>query len=107
MRRLEKLKCEGVFSILALDHGLTSGSVKGLEEILRWSRFADSSGIAAIVANIGTARRLPEQRKHALILQTMGSPSILGRKGTRRVLNSDVEEAIYFDADCVSVQVDF
>ena len=107
LRRLGKLKYDGVFSILAVDHGLTSGSVKGLEEISRWSKFADSSGIAAIVANIGTARRLSHVRKHALILQTMGSPSILGMHRSRRVLNTNLEEAVYLDADCISVQIDF
>lgn len=106
-RRVEKLKSDGVFSILALDHGLSSGLIKGLEEILGWSKFADLAGIAAIVANIGTVRRLPHDRKHAVILQTMGSPSILGKTGSRRVLNSSVEEAVYFDADCISVQIDF
>lgn len=106
-RRLAKLKCDDVFSILALDHGLTSGSVDGLEDISRWSKFADSSGIAALVLNIGALRRLPAQRDHAVVLQTVGSPSILGRKGSRRVPNSFVEEAVYFDADAISVQIDF
>lgn len=37
----------------------------------------------------------------------MGSPSILGKKASRRVINTSVEEALYFDVDCVAVQIDF
>jgi len=106
-RRLNKLKRGLVFSILALDHGLSSGAVKCLDDVCRWSHFADAVGIAAVVANIGVARALPANRKHALILQTIGSPRILGHNASRRVVNTSIEEAMLLDADGVSVQIDF
>lgn len=106
-RRLSKLQRGRVFSILALDHSLTSGVVKGLEDTILWSRFADKVGLAAIVANYGTARNLPENRKHALVLQMMGAPDLHGKRQSRRVANAVIGEAIRLDADCVSVQVDF
>ena len=108
-RRLKKLKRNGYFCLLALDHGLTSGPLPGISsigEINNVIMFARKNLLPSVVINAGIVEKLENFTYPNLVLQLMGMPSI-SKKRLGKVVVSSVDSAISIDATAVSVQINF
>lgn len=106
-RRISRLKTENYFFLLALDHALTSGSIKGLENIGAWSEFSDAQDIPALVVNIGGYRNIPPDSRHSCILQCFGLPQLGADKLSQKTITATVHDALKLGASAISVQIDY
>lgn len=105
--RIARLRCEcGPFLFLALDHGLTSGTVAGLDNVARWAEFADQQGFSGVVVNRGRVSGLNPLRRANLILQAVGLPRCTTGHASR-VPVATVADALRYDATALAVQVRF
>ncbi len=92
--------------IVPMDHGLTAGPIKGLEDMGKMVNLVAEGGANAVLGHIG----LPLYghrgygRDIGLILHLSGSTS-LSPNPNFKVLVNDVEEAIKIGADCVSLHI--
>ncbi len=92
--------------IVPMDHGLTAGPIKGLEDMGKMVNMVAEGGANAVLGHIG----LPIYghrgygRDIGLILHLSGSTS-LSPNPNFKVLVNDVEEALKIGADCVSLHI--
>jgi len=106
LQRIERLKNSfGHFAFLALDHQLAVGRIAEIDSYKKWVEFANEVELSGIVLNKGAFREISPTNKKPLILQTVGAPSI--NNSIRRVMTASIEDAIKFDASCISIQVNF
>lgn len=112
--RLNRLRNNGFYSILAADHGLSQGLVSGIETIRDIeSLFAKgaAAGMRGLVVNYGLARFLRSDIESevlgqmALVVQAYGRPAKSLFGGNRQPLCS-IEDALAVGAECVSFQID-
>ena len=105
-RRLEG--ADGRVFLLALDHGLPSGPVPGIErpaDLLCSLRGIPFSGV---VANPGMVRFVAgEIPPSAGLVVHLSASTVLGARPRSKVLSSTVEYAVSLGADAVSVQISF
>lgn len=101
---VQKLNIGNCISILALDHGLTSGPLDSIQpsKILPLTQVLENK-IGGVVLNFGLAKFCRENNlKIPLILQCFGSPS-----GMEKAQVASINEAIYLDSTAISVQIRF
>lgn len=107
-RRLLKMQHDKRYLlILALDHSLTSGPIKGIYsigEINNWVSDTNSLPIPSVVLNAGIVDKLNVVYKKNIIVQLMGLPDRLNA-GVNKVHTSTVKRAISLGATAVSVQL--
>lgn len=105
--RLAKLRTDdGYFLWMALDHGLTLGPIKGLENLDLWVNFAMKNGMTGVVLNKGMLPFIKPLGRTGMILQTLGFPE-REHKEASKVPISSVQDAIRCSADAISVQINF
>lgn len=102
IRRLSRIRTQGFYPILALDHGLTVGFGDGVppqvtEDLARLC----ASDVSAVVVNYGIARACADKLELPLILQCFGAPL----SNPRRKI-ATLEQALRLDAAAVAVQLD-
>src|SRR6266581_4595305 len=104
--RIRRVLVGGKALIVAMDHGVSSGPVPGLEDIRKAVANVAKGGATAVVLHKGAVRFAKDyfDEKLALILHLSASTS-LGARADRKVLVTGVEEAISFGADAISVHV--
>lgn len=104
--RIRRVLIGGKALIVAMDHGVSSGPVTGLEDIRKAVANVAKGGATGIVLHKGAVRFAKDyfDEKLALILHLSASMS-LGPHGDRKVLVTEVEEAISYGADAISVHV--
>ncbi len=107
-RRLLKLQQgKRYFLIIALDHSLTSGPIKGIHsvrEINGWVSDNSLLEIPSVVLNAGIIDKLDIIYKKNIIVQLMGLPDRLN-SGVNKVQTATVKCAISLGATAVSVQL--
>jgi class I fructose-bisphosphate aldolase len=105
-RRLARLRtAEGTYLWLALDHGLTHGTVNGLKDMSVPLTLASSPGVTGVVVNRGSVASVSAQASAGLVLQTFGLPA-LGDRRDAKVPVCRVDDAVRLSADAVAVQLD-
>lgn len=106
LQRVEKLKNQnGFFNFLALDHQLSLGRVQEIDSYKKWIDFSNTVDISGIVLNKGAFREISPTNKKSLILQTVGAP--FNNNSISRISTATIEDAIRFDATCISIQMNF
>jgi DhnA family fructose-bisphosphate aldolase class Ia len=106
LQRVEKLKNHhGFFNFLALDHQLSLGRISEIDSYKKWIDFSNSVDISGIVLNKGAFREISPTNKKSLILQTVGAP--FKDHSISRISTATIEDAIKFDATCISIQMNF
>lgn len=92
--------------IVAMDHGVSSGPVAGLEDIRKAVANVAKGGATGVVLHKGVVRFAKDyfDEKLSLILHLSASTSLSNRVD-RKVLVTQVEEAISYGADAISVHV--
>ena len=107
-RRLEKLKKDNYFLILAMDHAFSSGPIKGIDSVNnvnRWISFSEENDIPAVVLNNRYVYNLNVFFKTNIIVQTMGL--VKHEKNINKVPLSKVSEVPLIDGTAISVQINF
>jgi len=92
--------------IIPLDHGITMGPVKGLYDVSKTVNLVAEGGANAVLEHKGIIKAgyRGYGRDIGLIMHLSGSTS-LGPDPNNKVLVAEVEEAIKFGADAVSIQI--
>src|SRR5437870_13164412 len=103
---MRRVLSDGKALIAAMDHGVSSGPVAGLEDIRKAVANVAKGGAKAVVLNKGSDRFAKDYFDEilALILHLNASTS-LSPRSDRKVAVTRVEEAISYGADAVSVHV--
>lgn len=107
-RRLEKLKKNNYFLILAMDHALSSGPITGINSIQnvnKWISFSEEDNIPAVVLNHRYIDNLDVFNKTNIVVQTMGL--VKHEKSINKVPLTKVEDVALIDATAISVQINF
>lgn len=107
-RRLNKLKRDNYFLILAMDHALSSGPINGInsiENVNKWISFSEANNIPAVVLNYQYIYKLEVFSKTNIVVQTMGL--VKQSKNINKVPLAKVSQIPLVDGTAVSVQINF
>ncbi len=101
--RLRRVFNAGKTLIVAMDHGVSSGPVAGLEDIRKAVANVAKGGASAVVLHKGVVRFAKDyfDERLGLILHLSASTSLSPRTN-RKVLVSRVDEALSYGADAIS-----
>ncbi len=102
--RLSRITEGGRMLCVPMDHGVSSGPIKGIDRIHEMMSRLEGAGVTAILVHKGVIKSLPEPLKVGLIMHASASTS-LSTSPNWKVQAASVEEAIRLGADAVSVHV--
>src|SRR3989475_5766055 len=104
--RLRRILPGGKALIVAMDHGVSSGPIAGLEDIRKAVANVAKGGATGIVLHRGVVRFAKDyfDERLALILHLSASTSV-GPRADPKVLVTEVDDAIACGADAISVHV--
>lgn len=102
--RLNRITRNGRIICVTLDHGVSSGPIMGIENIIDAIDKVEKGGATTILVHKGVIRALPKPRETGVILHLSASTS-LGMAPNRKMQAATVKEAIRLGADAVSVHI--
>jgi fructose-bisphosphate aldolase/2-amino-3,7-dideoxy-D-threo-hept-6-ulosonate synthase len=102
-RRLRRIMPDGRTVVVPMDHGVSSGPIKGLDRIAETVRLVGEGGCDAIVVHKGIAKAL-DMEAIGLIIHLSASTS-LSDKPDFKVAVCGVKEALRLGCDAVSVHI--
>jgi fructose-bisphosphate aldolase / 2-amino-3,7-dideoxy-D-threo-hept-6-ulosonate synthase len=102
--RLARILNEGKMLCIPMDHGISNGPIKGLEDIHSVIYECSSAGLTCVLVNKGIIKSMPRPPNIGLIAHFSASTSI-GPAPNRKILIGSVEEAIRLGADAVSLHI--
>ena len=92
--------------VVAMDHGVSSGPVQGLEDIRKAVANVAKGGATAVVLHKGVVRFAKDYLGEGLgLILHLSASTSLGTRPNRKVLVTQVDEAIGYGADAISVHV--
>jgi len=89
---------------IPMDHGISNGPIKGLEDIHSVIYECSSAGLTCVLVNKGIIKSMPRPPNIGIIAHFSASTSI-GPTPNRKILIGSVEEAIRLGADAVSLHI--
>jgi len=107
-RRLQKLKKDNYFLILAMDHALSNGPILGIstvDNVNKWIKFSEENHLPAVVLNHRYIYNLDVFHKTNIVVQTMGLTNTSGN--INKVPLSNIDDIPLVDATAISVQINF
>ena len=102
--RLSRILRDGKMVCIPMDHGISNGPIKGLEDVHSMIYQCAPAGLTCILVNKGIIRTLPRPIDIGLIAHLSGSTT-LGPAPNRKMLMGNVEEALRLGADAVSLHI--
>lgn len=106
-KRLNDLKKNGLYYfILALDHSLTTGPIKGISSIDEMNKLVsdhNNRSVPSVVLNSGILDKLDVIYNKNIIIQMMGLPDT--KIDFNKVRVTSLERAIFLGATAISVQL--
>lgn len=102
--RLARILNDGKMLCIPMDHGISNGPVKGLEDIHSIIYQCSSAGLTCVLVNKGIIKSMPRPPNIGLIAHFSASTSI-GPAPNRKILLGSVEEAVRLGADAVSLHI--
>ena len=102
--RLARILNEGKMLCIPMDHGISNGPIKGLEDIHSVIYECSSAGLTCVLVNKGIIKSMPRPPNIGIIAHFSASTSI-GPTPNRKILIGSVEEAIRLGADAVSLHI--
>jgi fructose-bisphosphate aldolase / 2-amino-3,7-dideoxy-D-threo-hept-6-ulosonate synthase len=102
--RLNRILRDGKMVCIPMDHGISNGPIKGLEDVHGMIYQCAPAGLTCVLVNKGIIRTLPRPIDIGLIAHFSGSTT-LGPAPNRKMLMGNVEEAIRLGADAVSLHI--
>jgi len=101
---MERITEEGRMLCIPMDHGVSSGPIRGLENIHEMMFTLERAGATALLAHKGVFRTLPRPLRVGAIMHMSASTSLSSRPNLK-VQVATIEEAIRLGVDAVSVHV--
>lgn len=102
--RLSRITERGRMLCVPMDHGVSSGPIKGVDRIYETIEKVERGGATAIIVHKGIIKNLQEPLRIGVVMHLSGSTS-LSTSPNWKVQVGTVEEAIRLGADAVSVHV--
>ncbi len=102
--RLSRILRDGKMVCIPMDHGISNGPIKGLEDVHGMIYQCAPAGLTCVLVNKGIIKTLPRPPDIGLIAHLSGSTS-LGPAPNRKMLMGSVEEALRLGADAVSLHI--
>ncbi len=102
--RLARIMENGRMLCVPMDHGVSSGPIKGVDRIYETIERLEAGGVTAILVHKGVLKNLPKPIKAGIIMHASASTS-LSMSPNWKVQAASVEEALRLGADAVSVHV--
>jgi fructose-bisphosphate aldolase / 2-amino-3,7-dideoxy-D-threo-hept-6-ulosonate synthase len=102
--RLARILNEGKMLCIPMDHGISNGPIKGLEDIHTVIYECSSAGLTCVLVNKGIIKSMPRPPNIGIIAHFSASTSV-GPAPNRKILIGSVEEAIRLGADAVSLHI--
>ena len=93
--------------LLPIDHGITLGPIKGLDSYCNTVKSATTGGVNTIIAHKGTIRRLLEEDIYGSFsyIMHLSASTTLSQCSQKKVLVTQVEEALAYGVDGISIHV--
>ena len=102
--RLSRITENGRMLCVPMDHGVSSGPIRGVDRIHETIRKLEVAGVTAILVHKGIIKSMSEPPKTGIIMHASASTS-LSTSPNWKVQAASVEEAIRLGADAVSVHI--
>jgi fructose-bisphosphate aldolase/2-amino-3,7-dideoxy-D-threo-hept-6-ulosonate synthase len=102
--RLNRIMKGGKMLCIPMDHGISNGPIRGLENPQSLIYKCEHAGLTCVLVNKGIIKNLPRPIGIGLIAHMSASTS-LGPSPNKKVLMGTVEESIRLGADAVSVHI--
>ena len=102
--RISRIMRDNKMLCIPMDHGISSGPIKGLDEIHQTINKIDAGGVTAILIQKGIIKTLSKPPNAGLIMHLSASTE-LGPSPNRKIMIGSVDEAIRLGADAVSVHI--
>lgn len=102
--RLNRITFDGKMLCIPMDHGVTIGPVKGLDEIFKTIDSIQKGGASAVLLHKGIIKSLPKTLKIGIIMHFSAS-TIFSLSPNRKMVVASVEEALRLGVDAVSIHV--
>ncbi|MEM0075088.1 MAG: 2-amino-3,7-dideoxy-D-threo-hept-6-ulosonate synthase [Conexivisphaerales archaeon] len=102
--RISRLLKNGRMLCVPMDHGITVGPVKGIDNIEQTITSVSRAGATAVLLHKGIIKSISNIPQCGIIMH-MSASTNLGPSPNRKVLITTVEEAIRLGVDAVSVHI--
>jgi fructose-bisphosphate aldolase/2-amino-3,7-dideoxy-D-threo-hept-6-ulosonate synthase len=102
--RLNRITKKGKMVCIPMDHGITNGPIKGLENTSDMIYRCENSGLTSVIINKGILKSMPKVTNIGLIMHLSASTS-LSPYPNKKVLMGSVADAIRLGADAVSIHI--
>lgn len=102
--RLNRILRGGKMLCIPMDHGISEGPIKGLEDPHKTIYDCQGRGLTCVIVNKGIIKTLPKPTKIGLIVH-FSSSSSLSSFPNKKMLTGSVEEALRLGADGVSLHI--
>ena len=102
--RLNRITKKGKMVCIPMDHGITNGPIKGLENTPHMIYQCENSGLTSVIINKGIIKSMPKTTNIGLITHLSASTS-LSPYPNKKVLMGSVVDAIRHGSDAVSVHI--
>jgi len=102
--RLNRLLRRGKMLCIPMDHGISNGPIKGLEDPHSIIYKCENHGLTSVIINKGILRTMPRPTKVGIFVHFSSSTS-LSAFPNRKMLTGTVNEAIRLGADGVSLHI--
>ncbi|CUR51319.1 2-amino-3,7-dideoxy-D-threo-hept-6-ulosonate synthase [Nitrosotalea devaniterrae] len=102
--RMNRILRNGKMLCIPMDHGISSGPLKGIEDPYALIYNCQHFGLTSVIINKGILKSLPKPTKIGLLVHFSGSTS-LSVSPNRKMLTGSVEEALRLGADGVSLHI--
>jgi len=102
--RLNRVLRKGKMLCIPMDHGISNGPIKGLEDPHSIIYKCESHGLTSVIINKGILKTLPKPTKVGIFVHFSSSTS-LSSFPNRKMLTGTVIEAVRLGADGVSLHI--
>lgn len=102
--RLNRILKKGKMLCIPLDHGISSGPIEGIKDIVNLIDTTQDFGLTCFLLNKGIIKSLPFA-PHIGIIAHMSAATSLGPDPNNKILMGSVKEAIRLGADGVSLHI--
>ncbi len=102
--RLDRIMRRGKMLCIPMDHGISNGPIKGLEDPVSMIQRCDGHGLSSIIINKGVLKALPRPIRAGVLIHFSTSTS-LSVSPNRKMLTGTVKEAVAMGADGVSLHI--
>ncbi len=102
--RMDRIMRDGKMLCIPMDHGISNGPIKGLEDPHSVIYDCVGRGLTSIIINKGIIRTMPRPAGIGVLVHFSSSTS-LSSSPNRKMLTGTVEEALRLGADGVSLHI--